>query len=213
MDTRPMHIYEALYKRYGEPDWWPAKTPFEVITGAILTQNTVWGNVEKAIDNFPGGPTPEFVLNAKPDELVNIIRPAGSYQRKAACLKAVSEWLGLYGFDISALRREPLDKLLARLLEIKGIGRESADAILLYAFGFTTFVVDAYTVRLCNRYSIEAGKDYEAIKSYFEENLPKCEKIYNNFHALIVTNAKTHCRKKPVCEGCPLENTCEKCAN
>ena len=182
--------------------------PYEVIVGAVLTQNTAWSNVEKAIRGFGGSLLPEAVLNMDMTRLADIIRPSGFFNQKAAYLKAVTAWFAGYGFDVSAVRREPMDKLRAELLSTKGVGRETADSILLYAFGFPTFVVDAYTVRLCGRYPIGAGKGYDAVKTYFEANLPPSEEIYNNFHAMIVINAKEHCRKKPLCGGCPLGSTC-----
>jgi endonuclease-3 related protein len=125
-------------------------------------------------------------------------------------LKAVTEWFGQYGFDVPAVQREPLAKVRAELLSTKGVGHETADSILLYAFEFPTFVVDAYTNRLCGRYPIETGNSYETIKAYFEGNLERSAEVYNNFHALIVINAKEHCKKKPVCDGCPLAETCEQ---
>jgi endonuclease-3 related protein len=202
-------IYEALFARYGELRWWPAKTPYEVMVGAVLTQNTAWSNVEKAIANFGENLSPEIILNADAAALTEIIRPAGFFNQKAAYLKAVTKWFEKYAFDVSAVRNEPLAKVRAELISTRGVGRETADSILLYAFGFPTFVVDAYTVRLCYRYPVEAGKNYEAIKAYFEGNLERSADIYNNFHALIVINAKEHCRKKPLCGGCPLSERCE----
>jgi endonuclease-3 related protein len=120
----------------------------------------------------------------------------------------VTEWFKGYNFDSQAVQRETLEKLRPELLSVKGVGKETADSILLYAFRFPTFVVDAYTVRLCDRYPIDAGKGYDAVKAYFEDNLPRSVDIYNNYHALIVINGKEHCRKRPVCDGCPLCDTC-----
>ena len=208
MGGKLLYIYETLLAHYGDLHWWPAKTPYEVMVGAVLTQNTAWGNVEKAIANFGGNPSPEAVLNAGLSKLADIIRPAGFFNQKAAYLKAVTGWFGKYGFEVPAVQREPLARVRAELLSTKGVGCETADSILLYAFGFPTFVVDAYTVRLCGRYPIEAGRGYEAVKAYFQDNLEQSAEIYNNFHALIVINAKEHCRKKPVCNGCPLAETC-----
>jgi endonuclease-3 related protein len=206
-------IYETLLAHYGELHWWPAKTPYEVMVGAVLTQNTAWGNVEKAIVNFGENLSPETVANADISELVEIIRPSGFFNQKAGYLKAVTAWYAGYGYDVPTVRKEPLEKLRAELLSTKGVGQETADSILLYAFGFPTFVVDAYTVRLCGRYPIEAGKGYAAVKAYFEGNLPKSAEVYNNFHALIVINAKEHCKKKPFCDCCPLGETCGRCEN
>lgn len=203
-------IYEALYARYGDLHWWPAKTPFEVIVGAVLTQNTAWSNVEKAIANFGDNLTPEFIANAEIAELAEIIRPSGFFNQKAGYLKAVTTWFSSYGFDVAAVKREPLGKLRSELLSVKGVGRETADSILLYAFEFPTFVVDAYTMRLCARVPVPAGNSYEQVKGYFEQNIPKSAEMYNNFHALIVINAKEHCRKRPLCDGCPLNGSCKK---
>jgi endonuclease-3 related protein len=211
MGDKLSSLYETLLAHYGDLHWWPAKTPYEVIVGAVLTQNTAWGNVEKAIANFGDNLSPETVATADLAELTEIIRPAGFFNQKAGYLKTVTAWYAKYGYDVPTVRSEPLERLRTELLSTKGVGQETADSILLYAFGFPTFVVDAYTVRLCGRYPIDAGKGYAAIKAYFESNLPQSVKVYNNFHALIVINAKEHCRKKPSCEGCPLEEWCRRC--
>lgn len=199
-----------LLAHYGELHWWPAKTPFEVMVGAVLTQNTAWDNVEKAIANFGENLTPETIANIELAELTKLIRPAGFFNQKAGYLKAVTAWFARYGYDLPTVQREPLVKLRTELLSTKGVGQETADSILLYAFGFPTFVVDTYTIRFCERYPINAGKGYTAVKAYFEDNLPRSAGVYNNFHALIVINAKKHCRKKPSCEGCPLDGQCKR---
>jgi endonuclease-3 related protein len=180
------------------------------MVGAVLTQNTAWGNVEKAIANFGENLLPETVANCDLAKLTEIIRPAGFFNQKAVYLKAVTVWYARYGYDVATVQKEPFARLRAELLSTKGIGQETADSILLYAFGFPTFVVDAYTVRLCGRYPLDPGKGYAAVKTYFEENLPRSVEVYNGFHAQIVINAKEHCRKKPFCEGCPLGETCER---
>ena len=203
-------IYERLLAHYGELNWWPARTPYEVMVGAVLTQNTAWGNVEKAIANFGENLLPETVANCDLAKLTEIIRPAGFFNQKAVYLKAVTVWYARYGYDVATVQKEPFARLRAELLSTKGIGQETADSILLYAFGFPTFVVDAYTVRLCGRYPLDPGKGYAAVKTYFEENLPRSVEVYNGFHAQIVINAKAHCRKKPSCEGCPLGEMCER---
>ncbi|MDR1020370.1 MAG: endonuclease III domain-containing protein [Synergistaceae bacterium] len=206
-------IYRALLACYGEPRWWPAKTPYEVIVGAVLTQNTAWDNVEKAIARFGGDVSPERVAGIMSSALAEIIRPAGSFNQKTAYLKAVTAWFGLYGYSVRDVQKLPLARARAELLAVKGIGPETADSILLYAFGFASFVVDAYTVRLASRLPIDTGTGYENVKEYFERRLPKDAEIYNNFHALIVINAKGHCRKKPACDGCPLSDMCRKALN
>jgi len=208
MSDALMSLYQTLLAHHGDLRWWPAKTPYEVIVGAVLTQNTAWSNVEKAIANFGDNLTPKFVLSTDVVKLAEVIRPAGFFNQKAAYLKAVTEWFAGYNVDVLAVQHEPPSKLRAELLAVKGIGKETADSILLYAFGFPAFAVDAYTVRLCERFPIPAGKGYDAVKAYFEDGLPKSQEVYNNFHALIVINAKEHCRKKPVCGGCPLADSC-----
>lgn len=208
MEDKLISIYEMFFAHYGNLHWWPAKTPYEVMVGAVLTQNTAWSNVEKAIANFGGNLTPEIVANADLAELTEIIHPAGFFNQKASYLKTTTAWFARYGYDVSIVQREPLAKLRSELLDTKGIGQETADSILLHALGFPTFVVDAYTVRLCERYPIDVGKGYAAIKAYFEDHLPQSVEVYNNFHALIVINAKDHCRKKASCEGCPLGRKC-----
>lgn len=210
LSIKLLSIYETLFARYGDLHWWPAQTPYEVMVGAVLTQNTAWSNVEKAMANFGGCLSPRAVLDADMEELTEIIRPAGFFNQKAAYLKALTAWFAGYGFDVSAVRSEPPEKTRAGLLSVKGIGKETADSILLYACGLPTFVVDAYTLRLCERCPIEAGKGYDAVKAYFEGNLPRSAEIYNRFHALIVINAKEYCRKKPLCGGCPLGDICGK---
>jgi len=210
MDDQLLSIYETLLARYGDLHWWPAKTPYEVIVGAVLTQNTAWGNVEKAIANFGENLSPETVANADLTELTEIIRPVGFFNQKAEYLKAVTAWYANYDYDVPTVQQKSLTKLRSELLSTKGVGQETADSILLYAFGFPTFVVDAYTVRLCGRYAIKAGKGYAEVKAYFEGNLPQSAEVYNSFHALIVINAKEHCREKPTCKGCPLGKTCGK---
>jgi endonuclease-3 related protein len=205
-------IYRALFARYGNLRWWPAKTPYEVIVGAILTQNTAWTNVERAIANFSDDLSPERVMNLDMNSLAEIIRPAGFFNQKARYLREVTAWFGRYDFDVSAARKLPLARIRAELLSVRGVGNETADSILLYAFGFPSFVADAYTARLLSRLPIDAGKGYENVKAYFERELPRDVEIYNNFHALIVVNAKEHCRKKPVCEGCPLSEICAQSA-
>ncbi|MDD4715649.1 MAG: endonuclease III domain-containing protein [Oscillospiraceae bacterium] len=208
MNSKLFSIYETLLAHYGELHWWPAKTPYEVIVGAVLTQNTAWSNVEKAMANFGANLSPEAVANASLPELADWIRPAGFFHQKAVYLKAVTAWFAGYGCNVPAVQCEPLKKVRSELLSTKGVGPETADSILLYAFGFPTFVVDAYTVRLCGRYPVDAGKGYAAVKAFFERNLPPSTAIYNGFHALIVVNAKEYCRKKPSCGSCPLGEKC-----
>jgi len=210
MDNLLITIYNHLESRYGNLNWWPANSPYEVIVGAILTQNTNWGNVEMALANFKGDITPERILSLDLDELKAIIRPAGFYNQKATYLVAVTKWFKRYDFDVDKVRVKPLEAVRAELLAVRGIGNETADSILLYAFGFPTFVIDKYTQRFCQRYPIDAGKDYMSVKGYFEANLPQDTALFNNYHALLVINAKEHCRARMHCDGCPLDMCCKK---
>jgi len=201
-------VYEALRAVYGDAKWWPASAPYEVIAGAVLTQNTAWSNVEKALNNFAGRLSPEFVEKIPAGELADIIRPAGFYNQKAASLKAVTAWFGKYGYSAENAAKQPLSALRPELLAVKGVGPETADSILLYALGLPSFVVDAYTRRLLTRLGFEARLDYKSVKALFESGLERDVYLYNNFHALIVINAKLHCRARPLCGGCPLSGAC-----
>jgi len=205
-----MEIYDRLLAHYGEPYWWPGNSPYEVIVGAVLVQNTNWKNAEKAIANFGDRLSPQFVADADMEELIEIIRPAGFYNQKAACLKAVTNWFGGYNYDVAEAQKQPLESLSAELLAIKGIGNETADCILLYALEKPTFVIDAYTMRFCSRFPLDAGRGYMAAKAYFEGDLPKCAETYNNYHALLVLNGQAHCRKHANCDDCPLGGICAK---
>lgn len=203
-------IYETLMNHYGDLGWWPADTPFEVMVGAILTQNTAWTNVEKAIARFDGELTPARIQGLSHEELEKIIRPAGFYRQKAEYLKNLTTWFARYAWDTEKANDISTEELRRELLAVRGIGNETADSILLYAFHRAIFVVDAYTKRHFARIPVDAGKKYLEIKRYCERNLPEDAALYNHFHALIVENAKTHCRKIPRCIACPLEHLCAK---
>ena len=205
-----MGIHGRLLERYGDPHWWPGETPYEVIVGAILTQNTAWGNVEKAIKNFAGRLSPEYVAGLELTALAEIIRPAGFFNQKARYLQTVTSWFGQYGYCVESVQALPMEQIRKELLSLKGVGKETADSILLYAFGFPTFVVDAYTVRLVERLPLPVDKDYDSVKAFFEKHLVCDAGLYNIYHALIVINGNTHCRKKPYCSNCPLEDICEQ---
>ncbi len=206
--ARLMDIHSRLRTHYGNPHWWPGETPYEIITGAILTQNTAWGNVKKALANFGGRLSPEYVLGLEHGELAEIIRPAGFFNQKAGYLQTVTSWFRQYEYDVGTVRALPQARIREELLALRGVGRETADDILLYAFGFSSFVVDAYTMRLADRLPLPAGQDYEAVKAFFEKHLPLDTQLYNEYHALIVMNGNAHCRKKPSCGGCPLIELC-----
>jgi endonuclease-3 related protein len=205
-------IFDLLHDRYGPLNWWPADTPFEVCVGAILTQNTSWGNVEKAIANLMRERllTPRALHDISPERLAAVIRPAGFLNLKSARLKSFIGWLQeRYGGDLERMFRTDWRELREELLTIKGIGRETADAMLLYAGRQPTFVVDAYTVRLFSRLGLvreDAG--YEEVRSLFMEHLPGDPVLFKEYHALIVRHGKEHCRKKARCAGCAVHFLC-----
>ncbi len=199
-------FYERLLERYSRQHWWPAETEEEIVIGALLTQNTAWSNVEKAIKNLKKGNmcSLEAIYQASIDRLKECIKPAGFFNQKAQYLKNIASFFvehggfeGLSSYDTGALR--------TMLLKIKGVGKETADSILLYAFDRPVFVVDAYTRRLIERHRLSDKLDYDSLQELFMRNLPRDASLFNEYHALIVRNAKEHCRKKPRCKGCPLE--------
>lgn len=209
---RLREIFGLLHKRYGSLHWWPAETPFEVCVGAILTQNTNWVNVEKAIENLKreGMLSPQALRDVSPERLGEVIRPAGFFNVKSVRLKAFVAFLferhdgsleGMFTGDWRQLREE--------LLGVKGVGRETCDSILLYAGGKPSFVVDAYTKRLFSHLGLISQKaDYEEVRALFMDNLPADAELFNEYHALIVQHCKDHCRKKPRCPGCELHCLC-----
>ncbi len=203
-------IYHTLLSHYGDLQWGTATPPFEVMVGAILTQNTAWTNVLKALERFEGDLSPERILDLPMEELQEIIRPAGFFRQKAQYLKAVTEWFMNYDCDIDLIKSRPLAVLRSELLQVRGVGNETADSILLYGFRLPAFVVDAYTMRFFRRFPIDAGKTYMDVKNYCERELPRDDELYGQLHALIVENCKEHCKKKMECKGCPLEESCEK---
>jgi len=201
-------IYQLLYDAFGPQHWWPGETSFEIVTGAILTQNTNWTNVEKAIANLKSTDslTPEVLFRIDISQLAELIRPAGYYNIKAKRLKSFINWLfENYDGEMSNLELVDTNQLRAELLAIKGIGRETADSILLYALGRPVFVVDAYTARITLRHElIEPGADYEQLRQLFESNLAEDVQLFNEYHALLVRAGKEFCSPKAKCSGCPL---------
>jgi len=203
-----MKIYGKLYQAYGPRYWWPGETPFEVMVGAILTQNTSWRNVEKAIQKLKG----KGVLNArgihrlKKSQLAPLIKSSGYFRIKADRLKSFVNFLfEEYDGDLKRMGREKLGELREKLLQVNGIGPETADSILLYGLKKPIFVVDAYTRRILMRHQIILEKaSYEEIQKLFMEHLLLDEKLFNEYHALLVYLGKTVCKKIPRCDICPL---------
>ncbi|NTV96215.1 MAG: endonuclease III domain-containing protein [Thiobacillus sp.] len=207
-------IYERLLARYGPQHWWPGETPFEVMVGAVLTQNTAWGNVEKAIANLKqaGALDCRAILERSDADLAELIRPAGYFNVKTRRLKALCGFLAARGVAEApeALAGQGnLGQLRTALLAVHGIGEETADSILLYALGRPSFVVDAYTRRAYTRLGLlEGGEPYAEIKRRFEAGLARDVALYNEYHALIVRLGKEHCRPRPRCADCPLLALC-----
>lgn len=209
LDKTLKAYYDSLYAAFGAQGWWPGRTRFEVITGAILTQNTAWTNVEKAIANLKKERLLSLsAMRAAPAErLAGCIRPAGYFNIKAKRLKHFVDHLySRHEGSLGRLFGQEAAVLRAELLSINGIGPETADSIILYAGGKPEFVVDAYTKRILSRHGI-AGTDagYEAVKALFTGALPRDARLYNEYHALIVKTGKDFCRpKEPRCAHCPL---------
>jgi endonuclease III related protein len=202
-------IYDLLYRRFGPRHWWPGDTRLEVIIGAILTQNTSWVNVEKAIKNLKKAKALSVskLYSIPEKKLARLIRPSGYYNVKADRIKNFLRFLkAYYAGSISRMFMEDLYRLRENLLAVKGIGRETADSILLYAGNKPIFVVDAYTKRMFSRHGfIDEDAEYGEIQSLFMNNLPENAGLFNEFHALIVELGKSICKsKQPLCKTCPI---------
>jgi len=204
-----LRIYDLLYKRFGPRYWWPGDTRFEIIIGAILTQNTAWGNVEKAIANLKNKKLLNInALSKIPEKsLAQLIMPSGYYNIKARRVREFLKFLNQrYKGRLDRMFKGGLFQLREELLGVKGIGPETADSILLYAGTKPIFVVDAYTKRIFSRHGfIDKGAGYSEVQSLFMKNLPEDTKLFNEFHALIVELGKSMCRtRKPLCNKCPI---------
>ncbi len=209
VSSKLLEIYEILDGYFGPLHWWPAESPFEVIVGAVLTQNTNWKNVEKSIDVLKGADLLTFdgLLNLPEQELAGLIRSSGYYNLKARRLKNLLEMISRdYGGDLEVFFAEETDIARQALLQVKGIGPETADSILLYGGGHPCFVIDAYTHRILSRhYLIPEECDYQSIQDLFMDNLDHDAEMFNQYHALMVRTAKHFCKKsKPLCDQCPL---------
>jgi len=197
---------------FGPAGWWPAQTPFEVCLGAILVQNTAWPNVERALAGLRarGLLEPAALASLPQAELAELLRPAGTFNVKARRVRAWLEFLHQdFGGRVENLAGVPLGELRPRLLQVHGLGPESADAILLYAVGHPVFVVDAYTTRIFARLGLarrQAG--YDELQAFITSRLPEDAGLFNDYHAQLVRLAKEHCRVRPRCATCPLEGVC-----
>jgi endonuclease-3 related protein len=201
-------IYDKMFNHFGSQHWWPGETPFEVMVGAILTQNTNWGNVEKAIANLKKHRllSPEALEKIPPLKLAELIRPAGYFNIKTKRLKNFIHFLMTeYQGSVEAMCAKELSKLREKLLSVKGIGPETADSILLYAAQKPIFVIDQYTYRVLTRHFLvgeEAG--YHEMQEFMMRHLAEEVPLYNEYHALLVMIGKHFCKKTPLCEKCPL---------
>ncbi|MBS1114510.1 MAG: HhH-GPD family protein [Nitrospirae bacterium] len=212
MKTMPEKLtlmYKKLYASFGPQHWWPGETPFEIAVGAILTQNTNWGNVEKAIVNLKDADVlkPAALNDMSHERLAALIRPAGYFNIKAKRLK---NFIGLlineYHGSMSGMKQEDFNSVRKSLLSVNGIGPETADSIILYALEKPVFVIDAYTKRVLSRHNIlDHDASYEEFQSLFQSKLKEDISLFSEYHALFVRLAKENCRTKPVCTGCPLE--------
>ncbi len=204
-----MEVYQSFLREYGPQGWWPVagfyfpkrESPFEIAAGAVLTQNTAWKNAERALEGLRkrGLFNPDALIEIEPSILSEIIRPSGYHNQKALRLREIS----LY-FKKSIERGETPDR--SSLLRIRGIGPETADSILLYAYHIPVFVVDSYTRRIFTRLGMLTGKEsYDTVQALFMNELPHDDRLYNEYHALIVKHGKEICRKNPLCTGCVLK--------
>ena len=207
-----MEVFDALYSAHGPQGWWPGDTPFEVIVGAVLTQSTAWHNVALAIQNLKteGLLDPDALLEADRETVKALIAPAGFFSVKYERLMSVLQYLQKHGVDNDRFRDLPVADLRKELLTVHGVGPETADSILLYAFDRPIFVVDAYTRRLFSRlgYSWMEKATYQEIQRFFMEELPSDTALYGELHALIVVHCKTVCKKSPRCPACCLSSSC-----
>ncbi|MEM4271908.1 MAG: hypothetical protein QXD13_02385 [Candidatus Pacearchaeota archaeon] len=217
-------IYDKLYEEYGPQGWWPVngkynknnfkiprnkKEEFEIILGAILTQNTSWKNVERALENLRKANliNPYKIIKSNRQALAKYIKPSGYYNQKSGRLKIVSDFF----LKNKSISKKSIKEMRSMLLEVNGIGPETADSIILYAFKKPVFVIDAYTKRIFSRLGI-CKKDckYEELQDIFHQNLPSDTKLFNEYHALIVEHAKRFCAKKPNCVDCFLRKECKQ---
>lgn len=205
-------IFNRLLEHFGALHWWPADSPFEVVVGAILTQNTNWRNVERAIAALKVEVplTADNLLKIERQRLEVLIRPSGFFRQKAERLQLFAAHLMKHhAGDLNTMLAGPLSEVRAELLQCKGVGPETADSILLYAGGRPSFVVDAYTRRLLGRLGLLQGEEsYDQIRQMFMTHLPHNSDLFNEYHALIVEQCKQYCRTKPLCSDCPLQCCC-----
>jgi len=207
-------LCETLYAEFGPQHWWPGETPFEIIVGAVLTQNTAWSNVENAIANLKRARllTPTKLARAPLSKIRAAIKPSGYYNQKALRIKKIAQYLAKnYGDDLTRFLSQPVCSLRHEVESWKGVGPETRDSILLYAAQKPVFVIDAYTVRVAGRMGMTDKRAYRELQAFFESSLPKNPCLFNEFHALLVHLGKNYCRKtKPLCASCPVKTRCRR---
>ncbi len=227
---KPQALYKVLLSHYGKQLWWPVTEPgqtipsykprkrlsgrqkLEICIGAILTQNTDWKNVMKALENLNRAGMMDCgkIAGARQQSIATLVKPSGYYNRKAKKVKAFCKYLQKkYNGSISKLLSKPIEELRSELLSLHGIGNETADDIILYAAEQPSFVVDAYTTRFVKRFFGRTAIDYVEVKGFFEQQLPKDAQLFNEFHALLVEHGKRYCRREPQCGECFLAGKCE----
>jgi endonuclease-3 related protein len=202
-------VFHSLEEHYGWFDWWPTSDPYQIMMGAILVQNTNWKNAEKALDNLGKTIAPQQVADMELATLAQAIRSSGYYNQKALKLKAMTQWFADYNYDIQAVRAKDTEVLRKQLLAVKGIGGETADAILVYAIGKASFVIDAYARRIFERNGLVVPKSYEKFRDLMEAVIPPNTKTYGYYHGLLVEHGQQFCHPKPKCEQCPLVDQCK----
>ncbi|QIA65150.1 endonuclease [Vibrio astriarenae] len=203
-------VFKKLEEHYGYFDWWPSHNPFEVMVGAILVQNTNWKNVDKALGNLPQPLNAEAIESIDQEQLAALIRPSGYYNQKAIKLKALLAWFKQYDYDDSRLIPFSVDALRKELLEIKGVGNETADVILTYSLNKPSFVIDAYARRIFERYGLDVPKSYDQFRMLADNAMKHEKHKYDYFHGVLVEHGQQFCNKKPKCDGCPLSDRCRR---
>ncbi len=209
---RIKRTYNILFKQYGPQHWWPGDTPFEIMVGSVLTQNTAWTNVEKAINNLKqaNALSAETILSTHHARLAKWLRPSGYFNIKAKRLKNFCQWYVEQG-GFKSLSKLDTKRLREQLLSVNGVGPETADDIMLYAFERPVFVIDAYTRRIFSRIGAVSGEEsYEELRQIFEKALKPDVALYNEYHALIVKHGKDICRSRPRCDQCCLTGVCQE---
>lgn len=199
-------IYERLITGYGQPDWWPG-TPYAIMVTAILVQNTAWSNVEKAVAEMGERLMPKYIDSLTDEELQSLIRSCGFYRAKARYVKALTAWFKGYGYAVEMVQEKPLHEVRQELLALPGIGAETADAILTYAFRMPSFILDAYTRRFLERLGYGFKTDEER-RTFLTEGIEPSADMYGWYHWALLEHGKARCGKRAKCDGCVFENIC-----